>query len=633
VVSPNATFEYDALYRLVRATGREHGSGVQVGVADPLYGAIPNPNDATAIVAYSEEYEYDGVGNVLSVAHAARSGRWTRRYAYATDSNRLLATSEPGDPAGGPYTAPYVHDDRGNMTAMPHLVSIGRDFRDQIVSADLGGGGTAHCGYDGSNQRVRKRVERLGAVTEERLYLGVYEIYRRRLGSVVEEERETIHVMDDRRRIALVETATVTGRTIVPSPTPRSRYQLDNHLGSALLELDETAGIISYEEYRPYGSTAYHAEAGGQVSRKRYRYTGKEKDEETGLCYHGARYYAPWLARWASADPLGPVDGPNLFAYAAGRPLVAIDPTGTSSLLLSLVSAWAGGEEEAPPPEAPPAPARRICTPEDPLGEEVASPSLPWHDPAPWYMSEEEEGPSARAQTPAGARAWEEQKAIERYIGANPPPLPDIIPGDPVSAQANMRWEADIYAHFGYENPNQFSVAGITLDDVTSTIGGAVTSSLNVAHAATLKLTSALVNHNEYARRFLGYEASELATRTPFSYGTRGAGNRILDHYDPVGIGYEFSLQPWATMGEKKLELKQNQIQADVLSLRRGYVVDARTGEQLPLREMYWVGADPLSSYGFGGRIKQQLEGTGIPYLRFVPTGLRAPTRPRIIIP
>ena len=141
------------------------------------------------------------------------------------------------------------------------------------------------------------------------------------------------------------------------------------------------------------------------------------------------------------------------------------------------------------------------------------------------------------------------------------------------------------------------------------------------------KLTTALVNHNEYARRFLGYEASELATRTPFSYGTRGAGNRILDHYDPVGIGYEFSLQPWATMGEKKLN-KQNQIQADVLSLRRGHVVDARTGEQLPLREIYWVGADPLSSYGFGGRIKQQLEGTGIPYLRFVPTGLRAPTRP-----
>ncbi|HTN45655.1 MAG TPA: RHS repeat-associated core domain-containing protein [Flavipsychrobacter sp.] len=37
---------------------------------------------------------------------------------------------------------------------------------------------------------------------------------------------------------------------------------------------------------------------------KRYRYTGKERDEESGLYYHGARYYIPWLARWSAVDPL-----------------------------------------------------------------------------------------------------------------------------------------------------------------------------------------------------------------------------------------------------------------------------------------------------------------------------------------
>ena len=31
---------------------------------------------------------------------------------------------------------------------------------------------------------------------------------------------------------------------------------------------------------------------------KRYRYTGREQDAETGLYYVGARYYCPWLARW-----------------------------------------------------------------------------------------------------------------------------------------------------------------------------------------------------------------------------------------------------------------------------------------------------------------------------------------------
>src|SRR5687768_9200842 len=57
------------------------------------------------------------------------------------------------------------------------------------------------------------------------------------------------------------------------------------------------------EEYHPYGTTAWWTDVGSTVSQKRYRYTGKEKDEESGLYYHGARYYAPWLARWTSADP------------------------------------------------------------------------------------------------------------------------------------------------------------------------------------------------------------------------------------------------------------------------------------------------------------------------------------------
>ena len=50
------------------------------------------------------------------------------------------------------------------------------------------------------------------------------------------------------------------------------------------------AAIISYEEYYPYGSTSYEAGRSLRRSLKRYRYTGKERDEETGFYYHGARY-------------------------------------------------------------------------------------------------------------------------------------------------------------------------------------------------------------------------------------------------------------------------------------------------------------------------------------------------------
>jgi RHS repeat-associated protein len=67
------------------------------------------------------------------------------------------------------------------------------------------------------------------------------------------------------------------------------------------------------------------------VKRKRYRYTGKEKDEESGLYYHGARYYAAWLGRWTAADPIGVGDGVNVYAYVQGNPVRLVDPSGMGS--------------------------------------------------------------------------------------------------------------------------------------------------------------------------------------------------------------------------------------------------------------------------------------------------------------
>ena len=69
-------------------------------------------------------------------------------------------------------------------------------------------------------------------------------------------ERETLHVMDDKARIALVETRT---QGDDGSPAQLIRYQFGNHLGSVCLELDSTGQVIAYEEYYPYGSTSYQA--------------------------------------------------------------------------------------------------------------------------------------------------------------------------------------------------------------------------------------------------------------------------------------------------------------------------------------------------------------------------------------
>ncbi|WP_242487363.1 RHS repeat-associated core domain-containing protein [Pseudomonas sp. TH15] len=66
-----------------------------------------------------------------------------------------------------------------------------------------------------------------------------------------------------------------------------------------------------------------------EVSYKFVRYSGKEMDV-SGLYYYGARYYAPWLQRWITADPAGDVDGPNLYGFVGNNPINYFDNGGFS---------------------------------------------------------------------------------------------------------------------------------------------------------------------------------------------------------------------------------------------------------------------------------------------------------------
>ena len=356
VVSPDRRFEYDPRHRLVRAEGRCH-PGQQPTSSLPPERSIPHPNDSTTLQAYIQTYVYDAVGNIMEMAQSrGGSVAWRRRYQYALSSNRLSSTSasmaepsQPGyvDPSTGPrYLDTYEHDAHGSMTSMPGLSSMGWDADDQLVEVDLGGGGTAYYVYDAAGQRVRKTIRRQsGADIVERVYLDGWEIYRRRMNGTLDEEIETLHVIDDETRICLVETESVTAGATISAPPARSLFQLQDHLGTCSVEVDETtsASVISYEECFPYGATAYRASNG--PSAKRYRYVTKERDDETGLHYFGARLLAPWLGRWTQADPLGSVgydrgflsdatglrdEIVNLYSSTRSDPIGLVDRTGLS---------------------------------------------------------------------------------------------------------------------------------------------------------------------------------------------------------------------------------------------------------------------------------------------------------------
>jgi RHS repeat-associated protein len=346
LVDPSANYTYDAVYRLAEATGRAHlgqsaGGEVRPGPPDP------HPADGTAMARYTERYTYDQVGNLLELRHTDDDPARTPsvlRYAYEEGSlleptrlsNRLTSTT----PGAGP-TAPYTYDGHGNVTSMPHLPVMRWDHRDQLRASsrqrvDPGATPeTTYYVYDAAGQRVRKVTERYadaGATPtrlRERIYLGALEIQREYdgTGTTVTLERETLHVVDGSRRIALVETRTA---GTDPGPARLTRYQLTDQLGSTCLELDGSlqALVISRIEYLPYGGIANAAVRGQTQTPPRYGYTGKERDEESGLSYHGARYYAPWLGRWTSCDPAGIRDGPGLYTYCRDNPVSYADPDG-----------------------------------------------------------------------------------------------------------------------------------------------------------------------------------------------------------------------------------------------------------------------------------------------------------------
>jgi RHS repeat-associated protein len=341
-ITGTAEYTYDALYRLVEAAGREHAGQAVFGPPDNWddlpFIKLYNPADATAWRNYTQKYEYDGVGNIGKMTHIAGGAGWTRKYDYALDSNRLLSTTVGSKTGGDTYSYPH-HPEHGFITKMPHLTVMGWDFLERLhatarQSVNSGTPQTTYYQYDVQGQRARKITEnQAGAGVEptkrsQRIYVTGIEIYREYdIAGAADLERQSYHVMEDKRRIAMIETRSQgddgTAVRLV-------RYQFGNHLGSASIETDESARVISYEEFHPFGTTSYQAtDKSIKAAAKRYRFTGMERDEENGLSYHGARYYMPWLGRWCSADPIGIGDGVNLYAYVKNDPVRKNDPSGT----------------------------------------------------------------------------------------------------------------------------------------------------------------------------------------------------------------------------------------------------------------------------------------------------------------
>ncbi|KAI9147372.1 toxin [Paramyrothecium foliicola] len=280
---------------------------------------LTHPGDGNAMGRYTKLYKYDDVGNFLALQHGGSDTSnpgWAQTHSYLSASqlepekisNRLTATTV------GSQVERYSYEGHeglhGNITAMPQLSSLIWDHKDQLRAT------TRQIRDSKITERQAARA-REPTKLKQSVYLELCEIYREYRGDgTLALQRDTISVMDGVKQVAMVETQSSVDDGAPPQGLPGRliRNQFGNYLGSVTLEVDADAQAVRDQIDAP----------------KPYRFMGKEHDEESGLYYYGQRYYAAWIGRWISADPLGFGDGVNVFAFVADNLINHIDPEGAN---------------------------------------------------------------------------------------------------------------------------------------------------------------------------------------------------------------------------------------------------------------------------------------------------------------
>jgi len=318
-IDPINRYRYDSLYQLVEAQGWEvsqpsHGPG--------LPALLPTPLDPNQRRNYSQRFEYDRAGNLITRQHSGAPGF---SMFTSAQSNRSLGQRDDGSLPGEPEIT-LGFDACGNQRELQRGQAMAWDNRNQLHQVTLlkreAEPDDYECyRYDRPGHRLRKIgfAQSSGRTPRSEVrYLPGLEIHRQADG-------EEHHVLS-------VEAGRSTVRALhwpEGAHNDQWRYGFSDHLRSSTLELDDEAGVLTQEHYYPFGGTACWAGKSALVAKyKTIRYSGKERDA-TGLYYYGYRYYAPWLQRWICPDPAGTVDGLNVFQMVGNNPVRHYDWQGT----------------------------------------------------------------------------------------------------------------------------------------------------------------------------------------------------------------------------------------------------------------------------------------------------------------
>jgi RHS repeat-associated protein len=257
---------------------------------------------------------------------------WAQGFLYDQWGNRTWNTAETNGFGQGPlvtinqstnriatlagFTCTYLPS--GSMTSDGTGRTYGYDANEKMYQATIGSTTTTYV-YDGLGQRVESIT---GANKTRYVYDSAGLLIAEYTTSTTTPSKEYIY--GPAGLLATVESSTV----IYPTP---------DNLGTPRILTKADKSAQSRHDYMPFGEEigpigGRTASGYGGSDTLRRKFTGKERDPETGLDYFGPRYYGAFQGRFLSPDSVaGTVNNPqshNRYAYVLNNPLRLVDPTG-----------------------------------------------------------------------------------------------------------------------------------------------------------------------------------------------------------------------------------------------------------------------------------------------------------------
>ena len=267
-----------------------------------------------ATLKHRYTYTYDGADNAATQAVYNASAGTTNSIAYTYNAGNELTQAVSS--ANG--TTSYAYDLWGRLTGITRgtqSAALGWAYQDRLKSytTTLTGERSVNFAYTGDGRRMGVDNTLLGAKSWS--YDGAWGVRTQSYASVPDSGRWYIQEP----------WGTVLAEAPVSGVASDLRYYVRDHLGSTRSVRRENTTKFAWLEYDPYGTTYA---SGGWTGFVQDRFTGHEFDMETNMYWAPYRYYRPDMLRWASRDPLGMVDGPNVYGYVGGGPTSLIDTDG-----------------------------------------------------------------------------------------------------------------------------------------------------------------------------------------------------------------------------------------------------------------------------------------------------------------